>query len=146
MDPNETLRRIREAVARWTELEGKGPEWQAERTLIAAELIEHVEALDGWLTRGGFLPWAWTPPIAGGNEPSLPLCTGCGLPLETADDGTVFVYGTGTTADGLSYCPPDPDGEADDTHTFPAGYDDSAWQARQTALAAAELAETEATS
>ena len=59
MDPNEALREIRRLVARWTELEGKGPEWQAERTVVAAGLVLHTEGLDEWLTRGGFLPDAW---------------------------------------------------------------------------------------
>lgn len=54
MDPNETLRRIREiaqmdvrtwkARGHWTEVE---------------ELVEHFRALDSWLSSGGFFPDAW---------------------------------------------------------------------------------------
>jgi len=41
--------------------------------------------------------------------PPMRTCAGCGLPVDRAADGTWFVTGTGTGADGLSYCPPDPD-------------------------------------
>lgn len=54
MDPNATLAEIRK---RLTVLDGcmrKG-----ERSMLAGELAELVEALDGWLSRGGFLPTAW---------------------------------------------------------------------------------------
>lgn len=27
---------------------------------LADELVQHVEALDGWISRGGFLPKAWS--------------------------------------------------------------------------------------
>lgn len=43
MDPNETLRRIRAAI----------------RNDETGELAELVEALDDWLSGGGFLPSAW---------------------------------------------------------------------------------------
>lgn len=43
-------------------------------------------------------------------------CKGCGLPIERAEDGTCFVFGTRTTADGVSFCPPDPDGEPEGVH------------------------------
>ena len=52
MDPNatlETIRRLTKAI-----LDGDG---NAEE--LAEELAEACEALDGWLTRGGFLPDAW---------------------------------------------------------------------------------------
>lgn len=45
MDPNTALARLRE-LCRQEDPDG-------------AELSEHVEALDGWLTSGGFLPEAW---------------------------------------------------------------------------------------
>lgn len=47
MDPNETLRIIRELIQ-----EQKDNEY-------IWELAEHVNALDGWLSRGGWLPEAW---------------------------------------------------------------------------------------
>ncbi len=48
MDPNETLRRIREIV---TTRDAHGQR---------VELCELVRALDGWLTGGGFLPDEWS--------------------------------------------------------------------------------------
>lgn len=117
MDPNEALRQIRESASRYLD---------SGRHVDAGTLAEHVEALDEWLSRGGFLPDAWTAEERLVRDPevkapgALPECSGCGLPVDTADDGTVFVFGTGTSADGLSYCPPDPDGEPDGTHTLPA--------------------------
>lgn len=49
MDPDETLRWLRETFA-------DGVEWDAE-TLDA--VAERFRALDGWLSKGGFLPTAW---------------------------------------------------------------------------------------
>lgn len=47
-------------------------------------------------------------------RPPEAICRKCGLPIEcygsSPGTGTYWaVAGTGTTADGLSYCPPDPD-------------------------------------
>jgi hypothetical protein len=36
------------------------------------------------------------------------ICTKCKMPVEDIG-GALVVSGTNTTADGLSYCPPDPD-------------------------------------
>ena len=36
-------------------------------------------------------------------------CRNCDLPVAHLADGTVYVHGSGTTADGLTFCPPDPD-------------------------------------
>ncbi len=44
MDPNETLSQIRQILAHDRD---------------AARLADLVEALDGWLTEGGFMPQAW---------------------------------------------------------------------------------------
>ncbi len=44
------------------------------------------------------------------EDDGLRACTDCGFQIAQADDGTWFVYGTGTTADGLAQCPPNPDG------------------------------------
>lgn len=49
MDPNETLKRIREEVALYN---------QGAR-LDEHNLIEHFEALDEWLSKGGALPKEW---------------------------------------------------------------------------------------
>lgn len=50
MDPNATLREIRELSERVSE-------WPKES--LADELIEKFDALDAWLQSGGFLPDAW---------------------------------------------------------------------------------------
>lgn len=51
MDPNEALRRIRE----YTET----PTYPVAIDTAWDDLTELVEALDGWLSGGGFLPTAW---------------------------------------------------------------------------------------
>ena len=58
---------------------------------------------NSWMTRD-----EWH---AQNNAASKPKqhCSCCELPLSQSDDGTLFVDGTDTSADGLSYCPPDPD-------------------------------------
>ena len=53
MDPNEVLRLFREALAeqRWH------------------DAAEHADALDGWMTAGGFPPWSWAAPVLSGRLP-----------------------------------------------------------------------------
>lgn len=59
MDPDETLRMIRHYVALLNNAAGM-------RTAIMAEcgenLAEYVEAMDEWLSKGGFLPKEWDHP------------------------------------------------------------------------------------
>jgi hypothetical protein len=57
MDPNETLAAIRRELA-----DPAGPD--------PGRLSDLVEALDGWLTRGGFPPTAWQPadPLLTAND------------------------------------------------------------------------------
>ena len=50
MDPNEALQRLRE----WAGGVADGEEMSAEM-----EAAEAFEGLDGWLSRGGFLPADW---------------------------------------------------------------------------------------
>jgi len=52
MDPEKTLADAREAVA---EILAN----RAEHSYVAIGLAESVEALDDWLTKGGFPPAAW---------------------------------------------------------------------------------------
>lgn len=64
MDPDEALRRIRENIARvnalWDKADEKGLSVSTgEITFILLDLSEHAEALDMWLSRGGFPPKAW---------------------------------------------------------------------------------------
>jgi hypothetical protein len=59
MDPNETLRQIRELVAAVT---GPGLRTNAERAQLGAELAGLLEEFDAWLCRGGVLPQPWRRP------------------------------------------------------------------------------------
>ncbi len=56
MDPNETLKRIRAMVREWHE---PWPDSYSARDadIFFDELIELVEALDEWMSKGGFSPW-----------------------------------------------------------------------------------------
>lgn len=57
MDPNQTLNDARDACKHWTHGE------RGDHDLVAFdELVSAFEALDEWLSRGGFLPDAWTDP------------------------------------------------------------------------------------
>jgi len=57
MDPNETLRLIRLTIKQMRVDEDPGV-----RKAHADELAEYVEALDEWLSKGGFLPYEWSKP------------------------------------------------------------------------------------
>lgn len=58
MDPNVTLREMRELVKRvlhdYEDEDGNGVDQDD-----AASLASHVETLDAWLSRGNFLPEKW---------------------------------------------------------------------------------------
>lgn len=60
MDPNKTLKDLREIVSLYNE--GDADHWEIERA------VELVEALDEWLSKGGFLPEAWSPEWDPNNE------------------------------------------------------------------------------
>jgi len=53
MDPTDTLRAIRLILRRAEERHGLDAE-------DAGSLQEHIQALDEWLSKGGFLPHQWT--------------------------------------------------------------------------------------
>jgi hypothetical protein len=63
MDPNMTLHELRELCA---ELQQIAPDpdrpllGAVRRSELAGSIAEKFDALDGWLTRGGFIPSAWT--------------------------------------------------------------------------------------
>lgn len=61
MDVNETLRRLREAVAQWTLANGTDAALHA-----ADDAVQAFIDLDEWLSKGGFLPTEW-------NANRLPL-------------------------------------------------------------------------
>jgi len=58
MDPNATLAKMRQLANMILSDEG-GLEDAGDLEDAARDLAEHVEALDGWLRQGGFLPKAW---------------------------------------------------------------------------------------
>jgi hypothetical protein len=67
MDPNEALRKIRAAVREIRSIDGMSAEELEQADLswylaTANSLVEHVEALDNWITYGGFLPDDWRKP------------------------------------------------------------------------------------
>lgn len=64
MDPNATLARIRMLVGMFwldptDERSERSATWAHDAAEWAVELAESVEALDQWLSKGGFLPKAW---------------------------------------------------------------------------------------
>ena len=63
MDPDETLRMIRHyraEVQRMRDAADRGVRVDRHDFNVAAEsLAEYVEALDEWLSKGGFVPAAW---------------------------------------------------------------------------------------
>lgn len=69
MDPNETLKMLRELVAQYitakhiTDWDTDDDTRVAQQMARADDIVERVEALDGWLSQGGFLPsgWKWPP-------------------------------------------------------------------------------------
>lgn len=57
MDPNANLKEQREIVARMLDDDAESPDGFAND---ATRLAELVQALDEWLTNGGFLPSEWS--------------------------------------------------------------------------------------
>lgn len=65
MEPNEALSALRQLVVDmqgWTE-SGEDPDEPGEYYRIASEATEGFDNLDEWVTKGGFLPRAWTPAL-----------------------------------------------------------------------------------
>jgi len=56
MDPNTALQNAREALAR---REAAYSDRSTEENSAADDLAESFEALDAWLSKGGFLPAEW---------------------------------------------------------------------------------------
>jgi hypothetical protein len=59
MDPNETLRRLRELLSTRQNLDLDDPDNDQELIRVGDDIAELVEALDDWITKGGFLPKDW---------------------------------------------------------------------------------------
>jgi hypothetical protein len=60
MDPEETLAKILTLVSDMREGESVFPGQGRSLVDMGTELAMHVEALDQWLSRGGFLPERWS--------------------------------------------------------------------------------------
>ncbi|MEY9963377.1 sensor domain CHASE-containing protein [Streptacidiphilus sp. MAP12-16] len=56
MDPNTILRALRQLTTRIDEIDNHPDRDWAD---LAREALEGIEALDGWLARGGALPDPW---------------------------------------------------------------------------------------
>ena len=97
MDPNECLKRIRELVAEGRQAEGDG--YQINQS-VATGLVALAEALDEWLSKGGFLPTAWsvdrprsdgTPRMTIAQRDALwKLCGGMNVPFREDDYHPAF--------------------------------------------------------
>ncbi len=61
MDPNETLRQARLTAAELLQKTGSSQYDPYEILALAEVLAERFEALDEWISHGGFLPSAWRP-------------------------------------------------------------------------------------
>ncbi len=59
MDPNANLEELRRLVARIQAAQDRDDGGAALDNHDAWRMAELVEALDGWLSKGGFLPKAW---------------------------------------------------------------------------------------
>jgi hypothetical protein len=65
MDPDEALKKLREALQKWRskkmeDLMTSPVADDREIPLrVAEQIADNAEALDGWLSRGGFLPEDW---------------------------------------------------------------------------------------
>jgi len=62
MDPNTALANMRAAIAEYRRVDAEresGLATFARLAEIGAEIAESADALDGWVSRGGFLPSAW---------------------------------------------------------------------------------------
>jgi len=59
IDPDQTLSDLRVAVVAWKAVDYKLD--FIDPAIIAANFAEWFEALDDWLTNGGFLPQSWKP-------------------------------------------------------------------------------------
>lgn len=58
MDPNAALREMRAAIQRFRVAQEMG-DHEEDQLGEAGQAVEFAEALDEWLSRGGFLPTEW---------------------------------------------------------------------------------------
>ena len=62
MDPNEALLSIRRSVAAYLRMEVDNNTEIGDQDWDIDNIVENFQALDGWLTKGGFLPNDWQNP------------------------------------------------------------------------------------
>jgi len=67
MDPNETLRTMREAIARYDNAIKL-----VDADDAASDVLDAARALDEWLSHGGFLPKAWKDSLSRPGESFRP--------------------------------------------------------------------------
>lgn len=113
MDPNEALRKIRE-FGRIVRDEDAS---DAQRYDAATDLAEHVQALDEWLSRGGFPPEAWVEPMKRAAATAAAMAHPLITMREWAQDQAIHA-----AAEPLG--PPNPaDGELPTTHYCGDGHE-----------------------
>ena len=99
MDPNATLATIRSIIEGYRTNADEG-EWDDSDT---QELIFHVENLDAWMTRSGFLPDEWAP-AADPHPPRIEIIHG-----RDSDGGCdIDVFTNGHRAGGVEIATIDP--------------------------------------
>ena len=57
MDPDAVLMLIRQRIEQWLEVDDAND--FSEQSVMVGELVDALQALDRWLTTGGFLPKDW---------------------------------------------------------------------------------------
>lgn len=96
MDPNAALAEIRKQLKALLTIQP-----DVDVTEAAMSLAEHVQGLDEWLTKGGFLPSAWDRSrtviweLTDGQRDSLAADAGVALRLRVAVDGGDFKWDAG---------------------------------------------------
>jgi len=109
MDPNETLRLLREAIRAY-DREEAGEDNIMRLIDAASEVRNLAEALDIWVTKGGFLPSAWAPkPVWGWEAISIAERTGINIPRagEWTDVPSALLAGTGIVSMAITFDPQD---------------------------------------
>jgi len=66
MDPNRALEDAREAVRHWLHVKGGDQDLE-----MFDQLVSSFEALDRWISRGGFLPRDWSKNVLHDVTPSV---------------------------------------------------------------------------
>lgn len=111
MDPNAALADIREAIREYEEAGSLGSETEA-----TERLVERVQALDEWASKGGFLPAAWTtaPKVEWSRDTRTCTVTSAGSTVTfTMDSDLPTVHLNGRFEGTLSLDPGEPEEAAE---------------------------------